>query len=37
MFLGLPFHFWWGVCLATLVVVLAEIAARQKGKHYDGP
>ncbi|APW79792.1 putative membrane protein [Acinetobacter phage vB_AbaP_AS12] len=35
MFLGLPYHFWYGVCLATLVVVLAEIAARQKGKHYD--
>ncbi|WKV23659.1 hypothetical protein vBAbP7_0005 [Acinetobacter phage vB_Ab-P-7] len=35
MFLGLPFHFWYGVCLATLIVVLAEIAARQKGKHYD--
>lgn len=32
MFLGLPYHFWYGVCLATLVVILAEIAARHKGK-----
>uniref|UniRef100_A0AAU8KUY3 Membrane protein n=1 Tax=Acinetobacter phage vB_Ab_02_KEN_01 TaxID=3143011 RepID=A0AAU8KUY3_9VIRU len=37
MFLGLPYHFWYGVCLAILVVILAEIAARQKSKHYDGP
>ncbi|UAW10037.1 hypothetical protein APK20_04 [Acinetobacter phage APK20] len=36
MFLGLPYHFWYGVCLAILVVILAEIAARQKDKHYDG-
>ncbi|QGH71526.1 hypothetical protein ABK483_gp05 [Acinetobacter phage vB_AbaP_APK48-3] len=36
MFLGLPFHFWYGVYLATLVVILAEIAARQKGKRDEG-
>lgn len=32
MFLGLPYHFWYGVYLAVLVVILAEIAARHKGK-----
>uniref|UniRef100_A0AAU8KXG7 Membrane protein n=3 Tax=unclassified bacterial viruses TaxID=12333 RepID=A0AAU8KXG7_9VIRU len=32
MFLGLPYHFWYGVCLAVLVVILAEIVVRYKGK-----
>uniref|UniRef100_A0AAU8KUQ9 Membrane protein n=2 Tax=unclassified bacterial viruses TaxID=12333 RepID=A0AAU8KUQ9_9VIRU len=30
MFLGLPYHFWYGVCLAILVIILAEIVARQR-------
>ncbi|CAL4861350.1 membrane protein [Acinetobacter phage vB_AbaP_Fanak] len=30
MFLGLPYHFWYGVYLAVTVVILAEIAARHR-------
>ncbi|ALJ97646.1 hypothetical protein [Acinetobacter phage IME-200] len=32
MFLGLPFHFWYGVYLAVIVVILAELVARYKDK-----
>lgn len=37
MFLGLPFHFWYGVYLAVIVVILAEIVARHRGKQDEGP
>lgn len=32
MFLGLPYHFWYGVGLSVTVIILAELLARHRGK-----